>query len=94
MDGDLVGAQPARAVDAQALAAHTSGARRNRDMHEGGSALTDVPVRRRINVREHRPRAARQDGGQPVPLAPELPMADGEDAAVEANKAVGPDALL
>lgn len=33
-------------------------------------------------------------GGQPVPLAPELPMADGENASVEAKEAVGADALL
>lgn len=94
VDGDLVAAEPAGAVDAQALAADPSGPGRNRDVHEGGSARTDIPVRRRIDVREHRPGAARQDGGQPVPLAPELPMADGENASVEAKEAVGADALL
>lgn len=78
VDGDLVAAEPAGAVDAQAPAVHTSGASRDSHMDQGGRALTDVPVRRRIDVREHRPGAAGQNGGQPVPLAPELPMADGE----------------
>ena len=33
-------------------------------------------------------RAARKDGRQPMPLAPELTMTDGVDAAMEATQAI------
>jgi len=91
--GHVLGGQPPRAVDSQAPPTHASGARRDGHMNQGGRALTDVPVGRGIKVREHRPGTARQDGGHPVTFAPELPMTYGEDAAVEAKKAVGPHAL-
>ena len=55
--------------------------------------MANVPVRGRAGVRENGSGAAGKDSRYPVPLALELPMAYGEDAAMKANKAMGANAF-
>ena len=91
VDGDLARAEGGVAVDADARAA-TLAAPRDRDVDPRRRGGPQPPVRRRGRVAEHRAVAAREHGGEPVRLAPEPPMPQRVDAAVERAQPRGGDA--
>jgi hypothetical protein len=92
--GDVLGAQPAGAVDADAVATGATVLRGHGHVDDGGRAASNAPKRRGAGVREDRARPARQDGCEPVAVSPQLSVTDRVDAAVKAKKATRSHALV